>query len=141
MALALAGLLSLWLVLVPGLVPAGLAAPGVLRKVPGPSPAQTIDRFLDLTARAESAIRAAIREGVAEPGWFYSAAVNRRVAGAIDELEQATQALDLSHVPPALREMSGVATMLMLRSVLLYDLSQHRVWSCRTSSRSSVITS
>ncbi|MEN9496347.1 MAG: hypothetical protein RLZZ137_1387 [Cyanobacteriota bacterium] len=124
MALALAGLLSLWLVLVPGLVPAGLAAPGVLRKVPGPSPAQTIDRFLDLTARAESAIRAAIREGVAEPGWFYSAAVNRRVAGAIDELEQATQALDLSHVPPALREMSGVATMLMLRSVLLYDLSQ-----------------
>jgi MscS family membrane protein len=57
-------------------------------------------------------------------GWFYSGDVNRQVAAARDDLEQATQALDLSEVPPALRQMTGVATLLMLRSVLLYDLSQ-----------------
>jgi MscS family membrane protein len=117
-ALGLAIGFSLWLLLWPA------AAAPRLRKVPGPSPAQTIERFLVLTARAEASIRAAIRDGMAEPGWLYSSAVNRRVAGAINDLEQATQALDLSQVPPALRQMSGVATMLMLRSVLLYELSQ-----------------
>lgn len=123
-ALLLAALVGYWLALLPLAAVATAPAHGLLRKVPGPSPLQTIERFLDLTAQAETAIRAAVHEGIAEPGWQYSARVNQQVAGAITELEQATQALDLSHVPAALRQMSGVATMLMLRSVLLYDLSQ-----------------
>lgn len=122
----LAALLGCWLALQPlvASATASAMAHGMLRKVPGPSPAQTIERFLNLTAQAETQMRTAIREGIADPGWFYSNQVNQQVADAMTELEQATQALDLSQVPPALRPMTGVATMLMLRSVLLYDLSQ-----------------
>ena len=101
-------------------------SPGpTLRKVPGASPAQTIDHFLALTAEAESTIRAAVHQGLATPGPFFAPQVHQQVDGAIDQLQQATQALDLSQVPVALRPMSGVGTMLMLRSLLSYDLHQN----------------
>lgn len=106
------------------LMPDPEAVPG-WRKVPGPSPAATITRFLALTARAEATIRHAVHQGLREPGPQFSPAVRRQVEAAVQDLQQATQALDLSEVPVALRPMSGVGTLLMLRSVLSYDLS-HR---------------
>jgi small-conductance mechanosensitive channel len=95
-----------------------------MRKVPGDSPAATITRFMALTAQAESTIRQAIRRGMKEPGLMFSPQVYQQVEGAIAELEQATHALDLSQVPVVLRPMTGVGMMLMLRSLLRYDLSQ-----------------
>ena len=93
-------------------------------KVPGPSPALTVERFLTSTARAEATVRKAVAKGMAEPGWFFSSQVNDEVNGAIDALQLATQALDLSEVPRALQPMSGIGTVLMLRSLLGYQLSQ-----------------
>lgn len=106
------------------LLPAAAGSPS-LRKVPGASPAVTISRFLALTGKAETTIRAAVRRGLAEPGPFFSQQVHREVDGAVLDLLEATQALDLSRMPAALRPMTGVGTMLMLRSVLAYELSQH----------------
>ena len=111
---------------------AKLAAPGPALsrdeaniKVPGPSPRQTIERFAGLTARAEERVRRAVHRGMAEPGLFFSLAVHQEVDQAVAELQQATQALDLSQVPVALRPMTGVGTLLMLRSLLLHDLDQN----------------
>jgi len=103
-------------------VPIGAVPPLALRKVPGPSPAQTIGHFLRLTDGAEMVIRRAVRQGLAEPGPFFTPAVLREVDGAVDTMLEATEALDLSQVPMALRPMTGVGTMLMLRSLLRYDL-------------------
>ena len=103
-------------------IPIGVVGPLALRKVPGPSPAQTIRHFLRLTDGAEMVIRSAVRQGLAEPGPFFTPAVLREVDGAVDTMLEATEALDLSQVPMALRPMTGVATMLMLRSLLRYDL-------------------
>lgn len=97
--------------------------PAPLIKVTGPSPAQTIERFQSLTDGVETIIRRAIHQGMAEPGFTFSSALQRRVDASIDTLLQATEALDLSQVPQALRPMTGVGMMLMLRSVLSYDLS------------------
>lgn len=100
------------------------ATPAPLFKVTGPSPAQTIERFQALTDGAEAIIRRAIHQGMAEPGFTFSGTLQRRVDASIDTLLQATSALDLSQVPQALRPMTGVGMMLMLRSVLSYDLSR-----------------
>ena len=93
-------------------------------KVPGPSPALTVDRFLERTLWAEDTTRKAVARGLAEPGWFFSDAVNEQANDAINALQQATQSLDLSEVPKALRSMSGVGTVLMLQSLLRYELSR-----------------
>ncbi|MEB3360725.1 MAG: mechanosensitive ion channel family protein [Synechococcaceae cyanobacterium] len=93
-------------------------------KVPGPSPALTVDRFLERTLWAEDTIRKAVARGLAEPGWFFSDAVNQQANDAINALQQAAQSLDLSAVPKALRSMSGVGTVLMLQSLLRYELSR-----------------
>ena len=133
----LLALFSLLLVLITGLLPTSLAAvspapiglPAAtaahpIRKVPGPSPLQTIDNFLELTAWAEAELRAALKQGMEEPGPFFSQAIQAQVDRAVDQLQQATQALDLSQIPKALRPMTGVGSMLQLRSLLRYDLSQ-----------------
>jgi len=104
-------------------VPSSTGVPR-LSKVPGASPAVTIRRFLALTDKAEATIRRAILRGLATPGPFFPATVHREVDGAVSELQQATQALDLTEVPVALRPMTGVGTLLMLRSLLRYELSQ-----------------
>ena len=96
--------------------------PLALRKVPGPSPAQTIHRFLALTGQAEALIRHQVRLGMAESGLLFTPAIRKAVDGAVDSMVQANEALDLTKVPVALRPMTGVGTMLMLRSVLRYDL-------------------
>lgn len=103
----------------------GTALSVTLRKVPGPSPQQTLDNFLELTARADTAIFDAIHQGMAEPGWLFAPTIRSQATAAITDLQQATEALDLSKVPVALRPMTGVSTMLMLRSLLRYDLSRH----------------
>lgn len=123
-------LLSLLLALISVLVATAMPAPadGIplsLRKVPGPSPEATLHNFLELTAGADTAIVEAIEQGMAEPGPLFTPAIHSQVAGAINDLQQATQALDLSQVPVALRPMTGVGSMLMLRSLLRYDLSLH----------------
>ena len=119
-------LVALVSVVVVSAVPAaGGGIPLSLRKVPGPSPEATLRNFLELTARADTAIVEAIQTGMAEPGPLFSAAIHHQVAGAVDDLQQATEALDLSQVPVALRPMTGVGSMLMLRSLLRYDLSLH----------------
>ena len=105
---------------------APLRSAETLRKVAGASPAQTIDRFLALTGQEEDLIRSLIRRGMAEPGPTFSADILHRVDQSVDTLLLATQALDLSQVAPALRPMTGVGMMLMLRSVLSYDLSRNR---------------
>lgn len=126
----LAALAALALAL-PLLQGAAVAASGgahpapLMRKVPGSSPEQTIRRFLELTGEAEEGILGAIRQGMAEPGLFFPASVHHRVDEAVDKLQQATEAMDLSQVPVSLRPMTGVASLLMLRSLLLYDLDQH----------------
>ncbi|MFN7900301.1 MAG: mechanosensitive ion channel family protein [Synechococcaceae cyanobacterium] len=108
-----------------GAIPVANSAAGLpLRKVAGPAPAVTIQRFQALTSQAETMIRTAVRRGLAEPGPFFSDAVRQRVDSAVTLLQQATQALDLSQVPVALRPMTGVGTMLMLRSLLAYNFSQ-----------------
>jgi MscS family membrane protein len=93
-----------------------------MRKVPGPSPEQTIRQFLFLTDGAETVIRRAVRQGLAEPGPFFQPSVIRDVDGAVHLMLEATEALDLGKVPMALRPMTGVGTMLMLHSLLRYDL-------------------
>jgi MscS family membrane protein len=103
-------------------LPIGSISPLTLRKVPGPSPEQTVGNFLRLTDQAETVIRRAVRQGLTEPGPFFSPAVLRAADGAVDTMLEATEALDLSQVPMALRPMTGVGTMLMLRSLLRYDL-------------------
>lgn len=100
------------------------AAPLALRKVPGDAPSVTISHFLAITGAAEEQIHNALDEGLKQPGWLYTKDVHRQVDGAVAALQQATEAMDLSQVPVALRPMSGVSTMLMLRSLLAYDLSQ-----------------
>jgi len=95
-----------------------------LRKVPGHSPQQTIERFLALTASAETVIREALHDGMAEPGLFFSRSVHQRADAAAAALSQATEAMNFSQVPVSLRPTGGVGTMLMLRSLLLYDLQQ-----------------
>ncbi|MEY2645634.1 MAG: hypothetical protein RLZZ611_2283 [Cyanobacteriota bacterium] len=95
-----------------------------LRKVPGHSPQQTIDRFLALTASAETVIREALHDGMAEPGLFFSRSVHQRADAAAAALSQATEAMNFSQVPVSLRPTGGVGTMLMLRSLLLYDLQE-----------------
>ena len=101
------------------------AEPGLsLRKVPGPAPRQTIGNFLSLSEAAEMELRAALRLGLTQAGPFYAQRnVQQQVQQAVDQLQQATQALDLSQIPAALRPMTGVGTMLQLRSVLRYDLA------------------
>ena len=100
----------------------GAASGDKLRKIPGPSPQQTIDNFLALTGEADREIRAAIQSGMREPGWRFSNGIHARVEHAEDKLQQSTQALDLTQIAPALRPMTGVGRMLQLRSLLLYDL-------------------
>ena len=95
-----------------------------LRKVPGESPQKTVTNFLTLTGNAETAIRKALAAGMAEPGLMFSPAIEQQAQAAAVDLRQATQAMDLSQMPISLRPMSGVGTMLMLRSLLLYDLHQ-----------------
>lgn len=95
------------------------------RQVPGPSPRQTIDNFLATTDRAHDLIQGSIREGLATPGWRYSSAQRRQVSEGQKLLDQATEALNLSELPQALHPITGVGTMLMLRSLLLYDLADH----------------
>jgi len=96
-----------------------------LRQVPGPSPRQTIDNFLATTAQAHDLIHGAIREGLADPGWFYTPKQRQKVAAGQGLLDQATEALNLSELPQALHPITGVGTMVMLRSLLLYDLANH----------------
>lgn len=96
-----------------------------LRQVPGPSPRQTIDNFLATTDQAHDLIQGSIREGLATPGWRYSPAQRRQAAEGQKLLDQATEALNLSELPQALHPITGVGTMLMLRSLLLYDLADH----------------
>ena len=93
------------------------------RKIPGPSPQQTIGNFLDLTGEAEKEIRTAMQSGMRQPGWRFSNEVLAEVDHAEDKLQQSTQALDLTQIAPALRPMTGVGRMLQLRSLLLYDLA------------------
>lgn len=97
--------------------------PGLVRKVPGPTPQQTISDFLALSERAEQDLRGALRMGLRQPGPFFSSDVTAQVERGVELLQQATQALDLSQIPQALRPMTGVASMLQLRSVLRYDLA------------------
>jgi MscS family membrane protein len=99
--------------------------PLVLRKVPGHSPQKTVANFLALTGNAEDLIRRAIDQGLAEPGLLFSPAIYDQAERAGADMRRATQAMDLSQIPVSLRPMSGVGTMLMLRSLLLYDLHQH----------------
>ena len=112
--------------------PSGLSSdlqpglPPLLRQVPGPSPRQTIENFLAATDQAHQLIHGAIREGLADPGWFYSPAQRQQVDAGQRLLSQATEALNLSELPQALHPITGVGTMVMLRSLLLYDLAQHR---------------
>lgn len=94
------------------------------RKVPGDSPRKTVENFLILTGNAETVIRQALAAGMTEPGLTFSPAVIEQAQAAAIDLQRATQAMDLSKMPISLRPMSGVGTMLMLRSLLLYDLHQ-----------------
>ena len=105
-------------------LPEGTVPPLTLRKVPGPSPEQTIRHFLSLTDGAERVIRQAVRQGLTETGPFFSPPLHRAVDGAVDTLLEATEALDLSQVPMALRPMTGVGTMLQLRSLLRIEIAQ-----------------
>lgn len=119
---------SVLVAVVLALAPAAIAWTGtdrVVRKVPGPSPRQTIDNVLQLVGDAESAITAAVEEGIAAPGWTFSPDIHRRVANAELHLTQATQSLDLIRIPSALLPMTGVARLLQLYSLLRYDLAQH----------------
>ncbi len=106
----------------------GAKIPGqalALRQVPGPSPRQTIDNFLATTAQAHRLIHGAIDQGLADPGWFYTPGQRHQVELGQGLLEQATEALNLSELPQALHPITGVGTMVMLRSLLLYDLAHH----------------
>ena len=94
-----------------------------LRQVPGPSPRQTIEQFLATTKQGEQLIEGAIKQGAHEPGWFYSPGQKQQAATGQRLLEQATETLNLSELPQALHAVTGVGTMVMLRSLLLYDLS------------------
>ena len=96
-----------------------------LRQVPGPSPRQTIDNFLATTEQAHVLIHGAIREGLANPGWWYSPTQRHQVDEGQGLLDQATEALNLSELPQALHPITGVSSMLMLRSLLLYDLANN----------------
>lgn len=71
-------------------------------KLPGASPAVTVERGLLRTGQAEATLRRAVAQGLVEPGWFFSGPVNNAATGAIDTMLQATQSLDLSEVPKAL---------------------------------------
>ena len=97
----------------------------ILRQVPAPSPRQTVENFLTTTQAAENNIRSAIEKGLTEESWLYSASQRMQVEEAQRLLEQATQVLNLSEVPQALHLVTGVGTILMLRSLLLYDLDTH----------------
>ena len=99
--------------------------PLALRQVPGPSPRQTIANFLATTAQAHQLIHGAIDQGRADPGWFYTPGQRHQVEQGQGLLDQATEALNLSELPQALHPISGVGTMVMLRSLLLYDLAHH----------------
>ena len=101
------------------------ARPLALRQVPGPSPRQTIDNFLAITDQAHQLIQGAIRQGLADPAWDYSPEQRQQVALGQGLLAQATEALNLSELPQALHPITGVGTMVMLRSLLLYDLANH----------------
>ena len=106
----------------------GAKIPGqalALRQVPGPSPRQTIDNFLATTAQSHQLIHGAIDQGLADPGWFYTPGQRHQVELGEGLLEQATEALNLSELPQALHPITGVGTMVMLRSLLLYDLAHH----------------
>ncbi|MFZ9462469.1 MAG: hypothetical protein ACO262_02435, partial [Vulcanococcus sp.] len=129
LALLLSGLIALG----SGSLPPGLAqgirgaapdAASTLRKVPGESPQKTVANFLTLTGNAETVIRKALATGMTEPGLMFSPAIEQQARRAAADLRQATEAMDLSKMPISLRPMSGVGTMLMLRSLLLYDLHQ-----------------
>ena len=129
LALLLSGLIALG----SGSLPPGLAqgirgaapdAASTLRKVPGESPQKTVANFLTLTGNAETVIRKALATGMSEPGLMFSPVIEQQAQAAATDLRQATQAMDLSKMPISLRPMSGVGTMLMLRSLLLYDLHQ-----------------
>lgn len=91
----------------------------VLRQVPGPSPRQTIDNFLATTEQAHDLIHGAIRDGLANPGWLYSPAQRHHADEGQRLRDQATEALNLSELPQALHPITGVGSMLMLRSLLL----------------------
>ena len=99
--------------------------PQALRQVPGPSPRQTIDNFLAITAQAHQLIDGAIHQGLADPAWSYTPEQRQQVALGQGLLDQATEALNLSELPQALHPITGVGTMVMLRSLLLYDLANH----------------
>ncbi|MFM8524065.1 MAG: mechanosensitive ion channel family protein [Cyanobacteriota bacterium] len=127
----LALLLPLVLLLGPVLVSAGtpgaagLQGPPLMRQLPGPSPRQTLEHFLASTAVAQEQLQAVIHQGLAEPGWFFSSDQHRQAEAVQQRLEQATAALNLSEWPQALHPITGVGYMLMLRSLLQYDLAQH----------------
>ena len=122
--LLLVGLLAgpLWASAV-GSTPPG--QPPALRQVPGPSPRQTIDNFLATTAQGHHLIHGAIRQGLADSAWFYTSGQRQQVEAGQRLLDQATEALNLSELPQALHPITGVGTMVMLRSLLLYDLANH----------------
>lgn len=95
-----------------------------MQEVAGPSPRQTIDNFLRITEEAEAELRGALQLGMAQPGPFFSRDVYARVDQGEELLQLATQALDLSQIPPALRPMTGVGTMLQLRSLLRIEIAE-----------------
>ncbi|MCP9832163.1 mechanosensitive ion channel [Synechococcus sp. HJ21-Hayes] len=106
-------------------IPSPLEHQLVLRQVPGPSPRQTIDNFLTTTEKAQHLIHGAICDGLANPGWLYSSEQRQKVEEGQRLLAQATEALNLSQLPQVLHPITGVGTMLQLRSLLLYDLANH----------------
>lgn len=95
-----------------------------LKPIPGFSPRQTLLNFLAATDEAESLIHAAIRDGMAEPGLQFSAPVRERIARASTLLNRATETLDLSQEPKALRADIAVGIVLRLKPLLNYELAQ-----------------
>lgn len=104
---------------------AGHAELPVLRKVPGPSPKQTIENVLSTVTHAQTVIDDAIRLGLSQPGWTFTSVINQQADEAKQTLEQAGESLDLRDVPVLLRPMLGVADLLSLYSLLRYDLDRH----------------
>lgn len=104
----LALLLPWLLVLGPALVAAvplgsaGVQGAPLMRQLPGPSPRQTLDNFLASTSVAEEQLQAVIHQGLADPGWFFSAAQRGQAEAVRLRLEQATEALNLSQLPQVL---------------------------------------
>ncbi len=95
-----------------------------LKPIPGFSPRQTLLNFLVTTDEAEDLIRGAIREGMAEPGPFFSSSVREQIERASDLLNRASETLDLSQVPKALRDDMAIGVVLRLKPLVNYELAQ-----------------